>query len=159
MIHIKPSKMKARDILKIKGVNFMLLLFRLKTKMKLRKYVLTLMMGLTLAGVVVFVQGCKKTAGEGSSNKSGSVALCVKCGQIKGSELCCKPDQTKCGSCDLTKGSPGCCKIPKDATAAAICTHCGQIKGGELCCKPDQATCDKCGLAKGSPGCCKLPKI
>ena len=127
--------------------------------MNFRKCILTLMVGLALAGVATFVHGCKKSADGVSSNKSDSIALCVKCGQIKGSELCCKPNQTKCGSCSLTKGSPGCCKIPKDATDAAICTHCGQIKGSDLCCKPDQATCSKCGLVKGSPGCCKLPKL
>ncbi|MBW8016450.1 MAG: hypothetical protein FVQ82_09700 [Planctomycetes bacterium] len=127
--------------------------------MNKRKYILTLMIALTLTGVTIFVQGCKKSTDDVAKNTSDSVALCVKCGQIKGSDLCCKPDQAKCGSCGLTKGSPGCCKIPKDATAAAICSHCGQIKGGELCCKPDQETCSKCGLVKGSPGCCKLPKI
>ena len=127
--------------------------------MNLRKCTLTLMMGLTLAGVTIIAYGCKKTTDDVSITKSDSVALCVKCGQIKGSDICCKPDQTKCGSCGLTKGSPGCCKISKDATEAAICGHCGQIKGSELCCKPDQAKCSKCGLVKGSPGCCKLPKF
>ena len=115
-------------------------------------------MGLTLTGVTIFVHGCKKSTDEVSNNKSDSIALCVKCGQIKGSELCCKPDQVKCASCDLTKGSPGCCKIPKDATTAVLCGHCGQIKGSELCCKPNQPKCSKCGLVKGSPGCCKIPK-
>ena len=124
--------------------------------MNLRKCILTLMMCLTFAGVVVFVNGCKKTTDEVSSNKSDSVALCVKCGQIKGSDLCCKPDQAKCASCGLVKGSPGCCKIPKDATTVALCSHCGQIKGSELCCKPDQTKCTKCNLVKGSPGCCKI---
>ena len=126
--------------------------------MNLRKYILTLMMGLTLAGVIIFVHGCKKSTDEVSNNKSDSIALCVKCGQIKGDALCCKPNQTKCGSCGLAKGSPGCCKIPQGTTTAAICSHCGQIKGSELCCKPDQPKCSKCGLVKGSPGCCKIPK-
>ena len=114
-------------------------------------------MGLVLAGVTIYVNGCKKSTNEVSNNKSDSVALCVKCGQIKGTELCCKPDQTKCGGCSLTKGSPGCCKIPKDASTAALCSDCGQIKGSELCCKPDQPKCSKCDLVKGSPGCCKIP--
>ena len=126
--------------------------------MNLRKYILTSMIGLALAGVVIFVHGCKKSNDGASNNKSDSIALCVNCGQIKGSELCCKPNQTKCGSCGLTKGSPGCCKIPKDATTAVLCSHCGQIKGSELCCKPNQPKCAKCDLVKGSPGCCKIPK-
>ena len=40
-------------------------------------------------------------------------ALCSACGQVKGSESCCKPDAEKCGKCGLDKGSPGCCKLPK----------------------------------------------
>ena len=129
--------------------------------MNLRKYILILMMGLTLAGAAIFVQGCKKSNDGVSSSKTESVAiaLCVKCGQIKGTELCCKPDQAKCAGCSLIKGSPGCCKIPKDATTAVLCSHCGQIKGTELCCKPNQAKCAKCNLVKGSPGCCKIPKL
>ena len=126
--------------------------------MNLKKYILTLMIGLALAGVTISVNGCKKSTDEVSNNKSSSIALCIKCGQIKGGDLCCKPNQTKCGSCGLTKGSPGCCKISKDATTAALCGHCGQIKGGELCCNPNQPKCSKCGLVKGSPGCCKIPK-
>ena len=39
--------------------------------------------------------------------------LCKKCGQIKGSGICCKADQPKCDKCGLAKGSPGCCKLPK----------------------------------------------
>ena len=70
-------------------------------------------MGLTLAGVTIFVHGCKKSTDGVSNNKSDSIALCVKCGQIKGSELCCKLNQPKCSKCGLVKGSPGCCKIPK----------------------------------------------
>ncbi len=40
-------------------------------------------------------------------------ALCGKCGQVKGSDSCCKADAEKCGACGLVKGSPGCCKMPK----------------------------------------------
>ena len=87
-----------------------------------------------------------------------NIELCVKCGQIKGTDQCCKPGQTACKGCGLVKGSPGCCKIPKDAKEAIICQKCGQIKGTDKCCKPDQAVCKKCGLVKGSPGCCRLGK-
>ena len=126
--------------------------------MNLQKCILTLMMGLVLAGPVILGHGCKKSGDKVSNSKSDSIALCVKCGQVKGTDLCCKPDQPKCASCSLVKGSPGCCSIPKDATSLAICTHCGQIKGSELCCKPGQTKCSKCNLIKGSPGCCKIPK-
>jgi hypothetical protein len=34
------------------------------------------------------------------------------CGQIKGGDLCCKPNQLKCAKCGLVQGSPGCCKLP-----------------------------------------------
>ena len=39
--------------------------------------------------------------------------LCGKCGQVKGSAMCCcnKPDQERCTMCGLFKGSPGCCRI------------------------------------------------
>ena len=110
-----------------------------------------------LLGVMLAGYGCKKT--DSTAKADDSVPLCVKCGQIKGSELCCKPGQTLCDKCGLVKGSPGCCNIPKGATEVAVCTKCGQIAGSELCCKPGQTLCDKCGLVKGSPGCCKLPAM
>ena len=110
---------------------------------------------LLVAGTLAVV-GCKK-AGPSTAG-AAEVELCTGCGQIKGGELCCKPDQAKCEACGLSKGSPGCCSIPKDAESAAVCTGCGQIKGSELCCKPGQTKCEGCGLTKGSPGCCKLPK-
>jgi hypothetical protein len=120
--------------------------------MKAREKCLVVATAVVLAGVVLYVNGCKKS----KTAFAESVALCTDCGQIKGSDLCCKPGQTKCLGCGLVKGSPGCCKILKGAQAA-ICTKCGQIKGSDLCCKPNQAKCPKCGLVKGSPGCCKLP--
>jgi len=38
-----------------------------------------------------------------------TAALCGKCGQIKGSAVCCKADGVKCEKCGMAKGSPGCC--------------------------------------------------
>jgi hypothetical protein len=119
---------------------------------------------LSVAAVVVAfltIHGCKKSDSAGAKSGAAyaaSVDLCTYCGQIKGSESCCKPDQPKCDGCGLVKGSPGCCNIPEGAEKVALCTKCGQIKGTELCCKPDQAKCTGCGLVKGSPGCCKIPK-
>ena len=121
-----------------------------------RKFIL-IALGAVLAGFIVVGYGCKKS---GSTAKAAeTVPLCVKCGQIKGTDVCCKADQTTCSICSLAKGSPGCCRIPKGATEAALCRKCGQIKGDVLCCKAGQATCDKCGLVKGSPGCCKIPAL
>ncbi|MBC8372708.1 MAG: hypothetical protein H8E53_03870, partial [Planctomycetes bacterium] len=46
---------------------------------------------------------CKITKGK-------DAALCAKCGQVKGTDVCCKAGTDKCGKCGLAKGSPGCCK-------------------------------------------------
>ena len=120
--------------------------------MDTRRKCLLVLMTVVLAGVLLCGNGCKK------SEAKGSVELCVKCGQIKDGELCCKPDQDKCIMCGLVEGSPGCCNIPEGVETAAICTACGQMYGGDLCCKPEQPRCSKCGLVKDSPGCCKIPK-
>jgi len=53
------------------------------------------------------ISGWKK-AGE----KLETAALCPKCGQIKGSDVCCKADAVKCEKCGMAKGSPGCCAVP-----------------------------------------------
>ncbi len=130
--------------------------------MNASKKCVMIVLAVALLGVVLYANGCKKREAAGSkagTAMAASVELCTDCGQIKGSELCCKPNQTTCPSCGLVKGSPGCCNIPEGAETAAICTGCGQIKGSELCCKPNQPTCPKCGLVKGSPGCCKIPEI
>ena len=86
------------------------------------------------------------------------VVICGECGQIKGSETCCKPDQPHCQKCGLVKGSPGCCKLPEGTEGdVALCAKCGFIKGSEECCKDTAALkCSSCGLVKGSPGCCKI---
>jgi hypothetical protein len=46
----------------------------------------------------------------------GAVGLCTGCGQIKGSDACCREGAAKCSGCGLAKGSPGCCKIDKTDT-------------------------------------------
>jgi len=87
-------------------------------------------------------------------------ALCNKCGEVKGTDACCKLGVAKCAKCGLTKGAPGCCKIPKGTLAPlALCTKCGEIKGTDACCKPNVAKCGKCGMTKGAPGCCKLAQV
>lgn len=122
-----------------------------------KKYI-GIAVAIALIGLVLVGYGCRKAGSEAEKTAADSIQLCIQCGQIKGSALCCKPGQTMCSSCGLVKGSPGCCKIPKGAKTAVICADCGQIKGGVLCCQPNQTKCPKCGLVKGSPGCCLIPK-
>jgi hypothetical protein len=105
--------------------------------------------------------GCQSsdTPSADATISPGSVGLCTGCGQIKGSDDCCRAGAATCPGCDLAKGSPGCCKIEKGSSeSVSLCTGCGQIKGSDQCCQPGQATCPKCGLDKGSPGCCKINK-
>ena len=70
--------------------------------------------GMCLLAVValtaMFVAGCGKDEPAASAD---DVKLCAKCGQVKGSDVCCKADAVKCDKCDLAKGAPGCCKLPK----------------------------------------------
>jgi hypothetical protein len=114
-----------------------------------KRIVLPIML-LMLAGM--FVVGCEKPLEEAGA--ATVKTLCGGCGQIKGSDVCCKADAEKCGKCDLAKGAPGCCKITK-GTDAPLCAKCGQIKGSDVCCNADAEKCTKCKMAKGSPGCCK----
>ena len=101
---------------------------------------------------------CETPAGTAApAKKTGTCVLCCKCGQIKGSELCCKAGAEKCPRCGLHKGSPGCCRLKGAEADVCLCTYCGEIKGSENCCKPGER-CSKCGLRKGSPGCCRIKK-
>ncbi|MCP4651311.1 MAG: hypothetical protein GY853_14680 [PVC group bacterium] len=115
----------------------------------MRKALILVLMIMFLSSSVVFacqscgcaggsaqVAGEAGTHGEAHSAKE-TTALCVKCGQIKGTEICCKQGQETCVKCGLVKGSPGCCKIPADAKGSVkLCGKCGEIKGTEKCCKP-----------------------
>lgn len=47
-----------------------------------------------------------------------SQQLCDKCGQVKGSALCCVTDAVICPKCGLVKDSPGC--LAKIAVAPGI---------------------------------------
>jgi hypothetical protein len=86
------------------------------------------------------------------------LAVCSKCGELKGTTKCCAEDAKKCEKCGLNKGAPGCCNKGVKKIDALLCTSCGEIKGSAACCAKDAKKCDKCGLAKGSPGCCKIPE-
>ncbi len=120
--------------------------------------------GLAVA-LPVFLAGCAQSNelahDHDHSHASHVFAICNDCGEIKGSDKCCKPEgRKKCPDCGLFKDSPGCCKLPKDATGpVALCADCGEIKGSDKCCKVEgRKKCPDCGMFKGSPGCCKLPK-
>ena len=106
--------------------------------------------------------GSEQALGAEAGKKPGTCLLCCKCGQIKGSDLCCKKGATKCTKCGLHKGSPGCCRIKsiidKTGKDVCLCTYCGEVKGSAKCCKGGVALCSKCGLHKGSPGCCRIKK-
>ena len=87
------------------------------------------------------------------------LVVCGKCGELKGTEKCCKVDAEKCSKCNLNKGSVGCCKDLKPAEGEkdiVLCAKCGEVKGTEVCCNKEAVKCSKCGMAKGSPGCCKI---
>jgi hypothetical protein len=64
------------------------------------------MVALALVAVAMLVVG-------GCSWSDSKQTLCGKCGQVKGTAVCCAPGALKCGKCGLAKGSPGCCKLPK----------------------------------------------
>jgi hypothetical protein len=126
--------------------------------MKLTKnYIVAITAIVVLAILMIGYRMSNPSSGTPQSAQAASVSLCTDCGQLKGTELCCQPGQSKCADCGLVKGSPGCCKIPKGAESASLCTECGHIKGTELCCMPYQTVCGKCGLIKGTAGCCKIP--
>ncbi len=119
-------------------------------------------LGFYVAASFLALGGCStRRAGPGKPGKEAAILqICVKCGEIKGSDECCKLEgKAKCAMCGLIKGSPGCCKIPKGQMIVRICPKCGEIKGSDECCKLEGRTiCPMCGLIKGSPGCCKIPK-
>ena len=115
---------------------------------------------LALGGVGLAAAGCQEAKVESAAMKPpyADATLCGKCGQVKGSALCCKPGQTMCEKCGLVKDSPGCCRIKK-GDDVTLCGKCGEVKGSEKCCKPGAEKCPMCGLDKGSPGCCRINKI
>jgi len=124
-----------------------------------------LKLGAVVPAALLVGCGDKNGNGEpqGAKKPKGKCLLCCKCGQVKGSALCCKAGAEKCPNCGLHKGSPGCCRINKIIEAnpgkdVCLCTYCGEVKGSEKCCKPGAEKCTKCGLNMGSPGCCRIKK-
>ena len=113
---------------------------------------------LAAAAPAALLIGCGDKKGGESKVPSGKCVLCFKCGQIKGSDLCCKAGAEKCPKCGLHKGAPGCCRLKGAKEDVCLCTYCGEIKGSEKCCKPGAMKCEKCGLNMKSPGCCRIKK-
>lgn len=58
--------------------------------------------------------GCQASSKSDTTVAPGTVGLCTQCGQIEGSDQCCRPGAATCPKCGLHKGSPGCCKMPLD---------------------------------------------
>lgn len=93
------------------------------------------MMAVTAAAFVSYAGGpcCAAKAAKaeeaGAAVKASSIsadapALCGKCGQVAGSELCCKEGAAACPKCGMHAGSPGCmacCKAMKSGDKAAGC--------------------------------------
>ena len=105
---------------------------------------------------------CASAAVQQSAEKATDVKiqkLCLKCGQVKGSEVCCKPGQKLCTDCGLVKGSPGCCKIPKDAKKAYYCPKTKKVVTSKADCPYLKGKAAKKAKADCSPsGGCPLSK-
>jgi len=99
---------------------------------------------------------CQKAAEKAADIKIQK--LCLKCGQVKGSEECCKPGQTLCKGCGLVKGSPGCCKIPKGAKKAYYCPKTKKVVTSKADCPYLKGKAAKKIQADCSSGGCPLSK-
>jgi YHS domain-containing protein len=76
----------------------------------------------------------QKIEENGEMAADAPVVVCGKCGEMKGSEECCREGAKKCPECGLIKGSPGCCKLPGKGKDAVICGGCGKIEGSDESC-------------------------
>lgn len=99
-----------------------------------------------------------KPAAAAAAKKPGTCVLCWKCGEVKGSDKCCRAGAAKCSRCGLFKGSPGCCRLGGATAPVCLCTYCGEIKGSDKCCELGADKCMRCGLNAGSPGCCRIKR-
>ena len=119
---------------------------------------------LTWLGAVLLTHpGCSEPAPAGiphTHNPDAEVTLCGLCGEIKGSEKCCKEGVAGCANCGLHKGSVLCCSTAISGRRdVVLCRKCGHVAFSKKCCQTGASTCPKCGLHKGSPGCCKIEKV
>ena len=104
---------------------------------------------------------CASAVTQQSAEKAVDVKaqkLCLKCGQVKGTEECCKPGQKLCKSCGLVKGSPGCCKIPKDAKKAYYCPKTKKVVTSKADCPYLKGKAAKKVQADSPSGGCPLSK-
>lgn len=112
---------------------------------------------------LMLVAGCSKKVAVGkphTHHPEAEVTLCGLCGEVKGSEKCCKDGATLCPICGLHKGSPLCCSTAiYGRRDVLLCRKCGEKAFTDKCCKEGIALCPKCGLHKGSPGCCKIEPV
>jgi len=71
--------------------------------------------------------------------------VCIKCGEIKGSDTCCKSEgREKCTKCGLFKGSVGCCQIPKGAEEVFYCKKCSKVVTADEMKKMCKEKCENC---------------
>jgi hypothetical protein len=120
---------------------------------------------LMLSSWGIFLIGCEKkepagtAGGSAAVQKDSRILICAQCGEIKGSDQCCKPGVKKCPKCGLNKDSAACCKgINLKRGDVELCPKCGEVKDSIRCCVMVAEKCPKCGLHKNSPGCCRIPK-
>jgi YHS domain-containing protein len=59
------------------------------------------------------------------------LALCDKCGEVKGSASCCKAGAEVCTKCGKHKGSPGCCATACAKTCKPGCPMAKAAAGGD----------------------------
>ncbi|MFH1748279.1 MAG: hypothetical protein ABIG44_14695 [Planctomycetota bacterium] len=81
------------------------------------------------------------------------LAVCSKCGDLKGTAECCNPDAKKCSECGLNKGSIGCCKDLKAAACqknSATCPKGSAANCTAQCSAADAKKCSGCTAKKGS---------
>ena len=122
--------------------------------MKLKKIAILFIIALFFSGCEQKEKLNEKTQTHSHSmGKNADITLCGNCGQVKGSDICCKVDAVKCG-CGAHKGSPACCTITLTGENITLCGHCGEVRGSELCCLETAEKCVKCDKIKDSPGCC-----
>ena len=109
-----------------------------------------------VGGTVIASAACSGCATHKAEMKGMGEELCTNCGEMKGSEKCCKPAM-KCDKCGMHKGAPGCCKMEKGEKMDKTCGMCGEMKGSEKCSKPEMK-CEKGGMDKEASSCNKMEK-
>ena len=63
---------------------------------------------LSFVGAATVNAACGACGAHKAEGKDAKVELCAKCGEVKGSDKCCKEGVAKCPKCGLNAGSPGC---------------------------------------------------